>query len=146
MPAARGARILAPAEQRRAGRPGRPLPGGGELVVLRREDEIRVAIVTAAGVRRSWRLVSRTPVAEVQLAEPLGQLVVLVFRTYTDREDEFVVLVLDRSGIAERFSVTSDGWAETAPLSRFRLAGGSLHRLGSTPEGLFVDRFDLEVR
>jgi hypothetical protein len=45
----------------------------------------------------------------------------------------------------DRFAVESREWAESAPLARFRLAGSSLYRLGSTPAGLFVDRFDLEV-
>jgi hypothetical protein len=55
------------------------------------------------------------------------------------------VLVLDRNGIADEFSVESLEWAESAPLARFRVSGASLYRLGSTRAGLFVDRFDLEV-
>ena len=43
-------------------------------------------------------------------------------------------------------SLDSADWAESAPLSRFRLLGSSLYQLGSTQEGLFVDRFDLEVK
>jgi hypothetical protein len=64
---------------------------------------------------------------------------------YTDDRDEFVVLVLDSHGVAQRFSVASDTWTETAPLARFRLAHGGLYRLRTTPAGAFVDRFDLEV-
>jgi hypothetical protein len=45
----------------------------------------------------------------------------------------------------DSFAVESLEWAESAPLARFRLAGSSLYRLGSTRAGLFVDRFDLEV-
>jgi hypothetical protein len=45
-----------------------------------------------------------------------------------------------------RASLDSVDWAETAPLSRFRLRGSSLYQLGSTSAGLFVDRFDLEVK
>jgi hypothetical protein len=48
--------------------------------------------------------------------------------------------------VIDSFSVASADWAETAPLSRFRLRGSGLYQLGSTPGGLFVDRFDLEVR
>ena len=33
----------------------------------------------------------------------------------------------------------------TAPLSRFRAVGGSLYQLGSAPDRLFVDRYDLGV-
>jgi hypothetical protein len=56
---------------------------------------------------------------------------------------EFVVLVLGRAGIVSRFSVPGSDWADSAPLSRFRLAGNSLYQLGSTPAGVFVDRYDL---
>jgi hypothetical protein len=53
--------------------------------------------------------------------------------------------VLGDAGIVRRLSLASNDWAETAPLSRFRLVGTSLYQLGSTPQGLFVDRYDLEV-
>ncbi len=140
-----GSRI-APDSQRRQGRNGRPLRGGGEIVVLRRGNEIRVAVVGPTGVRRSWRIASNTALAEVQLAEPLGQHLVVVARVYTDDADEFVALVLGAEGLIHRVSLDAADWAETAPLGRFRLVGGSLYQLGSTPAGAFVDRFDLEVR
>ncbi len=47
---------------------------------------------------------------------------------------------------AQQFAVASADWAETAPLSRFRLVGRSLYQLGSNAAGAFVDRYDLEVR
>ena len=59
--------------------------------------------------------------------------------------DEFAVLVLDRDGLVSRAAVDSADWAETAPVSRFRLRGTSLYQLGSTSDGAFVDRYDLEV-
>ena len=90
-------------------------------------------------------MTSPTPLAEVQLAEPIGDRLVVVARTYTDQASEFLVLVLGSKGVEQRFSLDPADWAETAPLSRFRLRGSSLYQLGSTPEGLFVDRFDLEV-
>jgi hypothetical protein len=90
--------------------------------------------------------VSGTPLAEVQLAERWCQRLVLVVRVYDGGSDEFVVLVLDRDGLVDRFALDSADWAETAPLGRFRLLGRSLYRLGSSPSRVFVDRFDLEVR
>jgi hypothetical protein len=146
MPVAAGGRPVGPSEQRRRARSGRPLRGGGEVVVLRRDNEIRVALVVNGEVRRSWRVSSSTSLAEVQLAEPHGQHLVLVVRAYADGVDEFAVLVLGRRGLEQRFSIASADWAESAPLGRFRLVGGSLYRLGSSPTGAFVDRFDLEVR
>ncbi len=145
MPVAMGGSPVGPSEQRRRARSGRPLRRGGEVVVLRRDNEIRVALVVNGDVRRSWRLSSSTPLAEVQLAEPHGQRLVLVVRAYADGVDEFAVLGLGRRGLEQRFSIASADWAETAPLGRFRLVGDSLYRLGSSPTGAFVDRFDLEV-
>lgn len=145
-PAANGTGILGPAAQRVLGRSGRPLRGGDEVVVLRRDREVRVALVGARGVRRAWRVSSDTPLAEVQLAEPIGNRLVLVVRAYSDARDEFVVLLLGDGGVDARFSVSSSDWVETAPVSRFRLAGSSLFQLGSTPSGPSVDRFDLEVK
>jgi hypothetical protein len=127
-------------------RPGRTAPTGEEIVVLRRENELRAAVVRDGAVLRSWRIRSETPLAEVQLAEPTPRGLLLVLRIYTDVRDEFVALLLGPEGILERVAVDSAAWAETAPLARFRFTGTSLYRLGSTRAGLFVDRFDLEVR
>jgi hypothetical protein len=140
-------RPASPREQVTRGHVGRLFRGGLEAVALRRENEIRIALVSRDVVVRSWRLTSGTPLAEVQLAEPLGQDVVLVVRVYDEGvRDEFLVLILGRSGLDDRFAVDSVDWAETAPLGRFKLVSRSLYRLGSTREGAFVDRFDLEVR
>jgi hypothetical protein len=136
-----------PTEQLRRGRAGRRFAGGAEVVVLRHDNEIRAALVSGQTVTRSWRVTSDTPLAEVQLAEPYGQRLVLVVRVYQDGVgDEFAVLVLDRNGLVDRFALDAADWAEAAPFGRFRLKGRSLYRLGSTPSGAFVDRFDLEVR
>ena len=145
MPVADGTEALSSSDQSRRGRTGRPLPDGREVIVLREGDEVRLALVSASGPRRSWRLRSDTSIAEVQLAEPLGNRLVVVLRVYTETEDEFVALVLGPHGAEERFALASADWAETAPLTRFRLAGSSLYQLGSTPDGAHVDRFDLEV-
>ena len=146
MPARRGETWLPQTAQARSGHPGRTLPNGRELVVFRAgTSEARVAEVAGGRVRRAWRIVSATPLGEVQLAEPLGNRVVLVIRPYTETQDEFLVLVLGDRGVERSFGVDSADWAETAPLARFRLAGSSLYRLGSTPSGMHVDRFDLEV-
>jgi len=69
-----------------------------------------------------------------------------VVRVYDEHSDEFRVLDLDRRGLVREFAIESADWAETAPLSRFRLIGGSLYQLGSDPAGAFVDRYDLGVR
>jgi hypothetical protein len=146
MPVAAAGSLVGPDGQRRSGRSGRLHGGGTEVIVLRHGNEIRVALAGSAGVLRSWRITSQNALAEVQLAEPLGNNLVLVTRVYTDGRDRFLVLVLDRSGVRRSFALESAEWAETAPLARFRLVGASLYQLGSTPAGVFVDRFDLEVK
>ncbi len=135
----------APAEQIRRGKPSRPLRGGGRIVVFRHRNELRLALVSGRNVTRAWRVTSGTSLADVQLVEPIGQRLVVVARVFDEQHDEFLVLVLDRNGVVDRFGVDSADWAETAPLSRFRLHGTSLYRLGSSAAGIFVDRFDLEV-
>jgi len=145
MPIIDGGAILSADSQRLRGTSGRPLAGGDEVVVFRTGNEIRAAIAGPRGVRRSWRITSDTPLGEVQLAEPLGTRLVVVFRVYTDSASEFVALAADQRGVARELSLGSAAWAETAPLSRFRLRGSSLYRLGSTSHGLYVDRYSLEV-
>jgi hypothetical protein len=146
MQAAADGQMLSPARQAKTGRGGRPLRGGGEMIVLRRGNEIRVALTGNDGARRSWRVRSDDLLAEIQLAEPIGSNVLVVARVYAGSRDEFVVFVLGAKGLIRSFSMKSVDWAESSPLSRFRLVGRSLYRLGSTPEGVFVDRYDLEVR
>ncbi len=145
LPATAGARSLARRAQSTRGESAVPLEDGRRVAVLRVADEVRVALIADQDVRRAWRIRSATPLAEVQLAEPLGERLVVVVRVFTQSRDEFVALVLDRSGVASRFALDTADWAETAPLSRFRLAGGALYQLGSTPKSVRVDRFDLEV-
>jgi hypothetical protein len=140
-----GAALDRPAQAVR-GRPGRPFANGREVVVERvGAGELRLAEIAGDALVRSWRITSATSLGEVQLAEPRGNRLVVVTKTYTDERSEYVVLVLDRSGVASTFAVEPLEWAESAPLARFRLAGASLYRLGSTRAGLFVDRFDAEV-
>jgi hypothetical protein len=146
LPVAEHGAALDRSAQAARGRPGRPFANGREVVVERvGAGELRVAEVAGNVVVRSWRITSATPLGEVQLAEPSGNRLVVVTKTYTDYRSEYVVLVLGRSGVANAFAVESLEWAESAPLARFRLAGSSLYRLGSTRAALFVDRFDVEV-
>ena len=146
LPAADAAGPLGRSEQARGAQNGKPLTNGHELLVDRvGESELRLAETAGRSIVRSWRITSATPFGEVQLAQPLGSGAVVVTKAYTDDRDEFVVLVLDRTGAVAHFSVDSDSWTETAPLARFRLVGATLYRLRTTPAGMTIDRFDLEV-
>jgi hypothetical protein len=140
-----GAPGLSRAAQEAHASVGRPVAGEDQVVVYRQGREARIAVVGQTGVRRAWRILSETPLAEIQLAEPVGDRVVAVVRTYTESDSEFEVLVLDGHGVKKQFALPSADWAETAPLARFRLSGSSLYQLGSTPSGMFVDRYDLGV-
>jgi hypothetical protein len=146
MPVSSGGTPLSPREQRSRGRVGRLLPSGSETVTYRTGNELRIAIIRRGQVRTSWRVRSPATLGEVQLAEPLGSRMIVVLRTYDDASDRFQVLVLDRHGVVGQFAVSSAEWAEASPLSRFRIAGTRLYQLGSDPTGVFVDRYDLEVR
>jgi hypothetical protein len=142
----RAAPALSRREQARSGRAGRRLADGSEVVVLRTGvAELRLARVAGGHLQAGWRILSDTPLGEVQLAEPWGNRLVAVVKTYTDARDEFLVLILDTKGLVGQFSVASGEWATSAPLARFRLVGSSLYHLGSTAEGAYVDRYDLEA-
>lgn len=141
MPVAANGAPLSRVSQRRAGHGVHH----GVIVDHVGESELRIAETRGEAPSRGWRITSFTPLGEVQLAEPIGNGVVVVTHAYTDDRDEFVVLVLGDDGATQSFSVASDSWTETAPLGRFRLSRGALYRLRTTPAGAFVDRFDLEV-
>ncbi|HEU5211232.1 MAG TPA: hypothetical protein VFU10_00520 [Gaiellaceae bacterium] len=145
VPAVEDGAALGLRAQRRGAEPLRAVSASRQVAVVRAGDEVRVAIVGPGGVERAWRVLSTTPLAEVQLAEPYADGVLLVVRTYTDTRAEFEVVQLGARGPVASFALASDDWAETMPLSRFRLSGSSLYQLGSTPSGVHVDRFDLEV-
>lgn len=146
MPAAVGAAPLTPKQQGQAAHTAKHLANGGDVLVDRvGESELRVAELHGGKERRSWRIMSATPLGEVQLAESHGNHIVVVTRAYTENRDEFEVLLLDRGGLAGHFAAESNSWTETAPLARFRLTRDGLYRLRTTPSGTFVDRFDLEV-
>jgi hypothetical protein len=142
---ANGAVLDRPAQAER-GQSGRPLGQGREVLVDRvGVGELRLAEVAQGTVLRGWRLRSSTPLGEVQLAEVTGNRLVVVVKTYTEEQAEYVALVLDRGGVVQLSSLEASQWAEAAPLARFRLSQSSLYQLGSTPAAAFVDRYDLEV-
>jgi hypothetical protein len=121
------------------------------VVVLSLGNEIRIGAYAPGGPSgyrfSTIRLTSATAVADVQLAQtlPSGRLLV-VFSVYTDTDHEYEAAVIDPSGaLVDQFSLPAPEWAQSMPLSRFRLVGSSLYELGSTGQGAFVDRYDLGV-
>jgi hypothetical protein len=126
-------------------------PGGAtSVVVLSTGSEIRVGTYAPVGPTyqlMTARITSATPVADIQLAQtlPSGRLLV-VFSVYTETQHEYEAVVVDSFGaLVDQFSLPAAEWAQSMPLSRFRLVGSSLYELGSTDAGAFVDRYDLGV-
>jgi hypothetical protein len=132
----------------------RALPGSpsqaGNLVMLAGGHDVRIGTYAPIGSTyrlSSFRITSTTPVADVQLAQtlPSGRVLV-VFSVYSDTDHEYEAVVVDPSGaLVNQFSLPAFDWAQSMPLSRFRLVGSSLYELGTTDQGAFVDRYDLEV-
>ena len=119
-------------------------------MVLASGNEVRLGMyaATAAGYQLATaRIMSATPVADVQLAQKLpSSRILVVFSVYTDTDHEYEAVVLTASGgLVDQFSLAAADWAQSMPLSRFRLVGSSLYELGSTDGGVFVDRYDLGV-
>ena len=135
------------ARKPRDGRPGRPLATAERSSsTASAPAELRIAELAGNAVVRSWRITSETPLGEVQLAEPHGNELVVVLKTYTDDRGEYVVLVLRQRGVggaASRSSPPSGPSPRRSPVSAS--PGRPSIELGSTAAGAFVDRFDLEV-
>ncbi len=140
VPVLEDGRPLSLDDQARAGLPGRPLPDGRQLAVWVRRD-VRVAVVDEHGVEQSWRILPARAPATLELAQPMGGELVFVFAAAGARS-QYDVLVLRGSRVVDAFPLPRQQWVETAG-SAFRLSGSSLYKLGSTPRGVFVDRYDL---
>jgi hypothetical protein len=140
-----GTRSLALADQLSGGLPGRPGTNGAQTFVLSTGTEVRVASVTPTGWS-SVRVLSATPVADVQIAERTpGGSMVLVYSVYTENAHEHEVLIIGPQGsLLDRFAVSANEYSDVSAAA-FRLAGSSLYALGSTSSGVFVDRYDLGV-
>jgi hypothetical protein len=144
-----GRMAVDPSAQLTSAAPGAP-GGAANVVVLSTGTEIRVGTYTPDASRyqvSTARITSTTPVADIQLAQtlPSGRLLV-VFSVYTETQHEYQAVVVDSSGApVDEFSLPAAEWAQSMPLSRFRLVGSSLYELGSTDAGVFVDRYDLGV-
>jgi hypothetical protein len=143
LPVGGAGQLLQPSQQSAAARPGLPAAGGAEVVVHARRTEALFALVQGDRVLRAWRVGSGTNLGEIQLAEPYRDGLLVVLRMWTSQRAEFVALVLSPSGLAGSFAVDAVEWAESAALGRFKLAGGHLFQLRSTPAGAEVVSFDL---
>jgi hypothetical protein len=143
LPVGGAGQLLQPSQQAAAARPGLPAAGGADVVVQASRTEALFALVQGDRVLRAWRVASGTNLGEIQLAEPYRDGLLVVLRVWTSQRAEFVALVLSSTGLASSFAIDAAEWAESAALGRFKLAGGRLFQLRSTPAGAEVVAFDL---
>ncbi|HEX2089134.1 MAG TPA: hypothetical protein VHI54_04250 [Actinomycetota bacterium] len=130
---------------------GIPISGDAKLVRIATDRSIRLATVSGDEVSNAVEVQSDTPLGEVALAEPDGNggywCVVRVWRENPAPADQYHVLHISGEEIVESFAVSSEQFADTPPLSRFRLAnGGNLYQLTTSPSGVRIVRFELGGR
>ena len=86
---------------------------------------------------------------EVALAEPYGAggyvVVVRVWRSRPKPADQFQVIHISGGRVIQTFAVSSRSFADTPPLSRFRIGpDGSLYQLATGSSGIRIVRFELK--
>jgi hypothetical protein len=127
--------------------PGMPLPDGRRLLRIGREDSLRLGYGSPAGASGAVELLSPASFGDVALAEPDGTggfwTVVRTWRS-SPAADQYQVVHVSGGLVASTFAVSSQGFAETPPSSRFRLGpDGNLYQLVTGPDGVRIVRFDL---
>jgi hypothetical protein len=129
---------------------GMPIGGGRHLLRVAREDRVRLATVGHEGmVTGAVELRSKLRFGDLALAEPDGHggyvVVVHVWRVEPAPADQYQVIHLAGGRVVRTFAVADGLFAETPPLSRFRVGpDGSLYQLTTSPDGMRIQRFDLK--
>lgn len=128
---------------------GRPLAGGGQLLTVVRGNAVRLGLVDAAGrVGGAVELTSSAALGELALGEPDGRggyvVVVHVWRDGPAAADRYQVIHVSADRSISTFTVPNEEFAETAPLSKFRLGpDGALYQLTSSPDGMRIVRYQI---
>jgi hypothetical protein len=143
LPTGPGKPPFSAAKQVELARAGRTVAGGLEIVVHASPARARFALVRGERVVRSWLVKSPSRLGEVQLVEPYGDGLLVVVRLWNEIRAQFRVLRLAPGGLAGDFAIDRSEWAETAPLSRFRLRGTTLYQLRSGPSGIAIAAFEI---
>ncbi len=128
---------------------GLPTVSGAELLRIGDQDGIRLAMARDALVTDAVELRSGQLLGGLLLAESDGGngywVVVHTWREVPTPADQYQVLHVAGRRMASTFAVGDDRFAETPPLSRFRLgADGALYQMRTSPDGMRIVRFDLE--
>ena len=127
---------------------GAPIPGDAELVRIGTTESVRLATVSGDEASNAVEVHSDTSLGEVALAEPDGTggywCVVRVWREDPTPADQYQVFHISGGAIVESFGVSAEQFADTPPLSKFRLGSdGDLYQLTTSPGGVRIVRFDL---
>jgi len=126
----------------------RPLAGGSGLLRVGSENGVRLGRLAGGVVGDAVELRSTQSLGEVALAEPDGPhgciVVVHVWRTAPTPADQYQVLRVAGGRVVESFAAGDQRFAETAPLSKFRLGlDGHLYQMTDQPDGVRIVRYDL---
>ena len=127
---------------------GRPVAPEAELLRVGNGSDVRLATVRGGVVSDAVKLVSDLRLGDVAMAEPDGGsgywCVVHVWREGPLAADQYDVVHVNGAEILQAFAVANREYAETPPLSRFRLGGdGALYQLSSSPSGMRILRYEL---
>jgi hypothetical protein len=127
---------------------GLPDTAGGQLLSVAREDRVRLGMVTGTRVHRAVELRSAERFGELALSQTDGHdgyyVVVRVWRSTPTPADQYQFVHLARGRIAQTFAMADERFAESAPLSKFRIGSdGNLYQLVSSPAGMRIVRYDL---
>jgi hypothetical protein len=140
--------------ERRSGATAVPFTGmpttadGAQLLRVATERSIRLGVVRDGVVRDAVDLRSTVAFGEVALAavDSAGRYVVVVrtWRGGADPVDQYQAIVIRGGAVERTFGIPDVAFADTPPLSRFRLgADGRLYQLRTTAAGVVVVRYDL---
>ena len=127
---------------------GHPIGGDAQLLRVGSSTAVRLAGVSGERLSNAVEIRSEVPLGDVALAEPDGSggylCVVRVWRGGPSPADQYQVLHIKRGKVVKTFAVSSEQYADTPPLSTFRLGrDGDLYQLATGPSGFRIFRFDL---
>jgi hypothetical protein len=127
---------------------GLPGTGGARLLRIGTERSIRLALAGDGAVRQAVEVTSSRSFGEVALAAADGNggylVVVHVWRSSPTAADQYQVIAMRSGRVVKTFAIANTSFAETPPLSRFRLGrDGLLYHMVTTASGVAIERFDL---
>jgi hypothetical protein len=126
---------------------GRPATGGREFLRVVAGDSVRLATVAGGRVADAIEVRFGQRLGELALAEPdgvNGYWAVVHVRREQPPADHYQVLHVSSGRVVQSFAVGDRRFADTPPLSRFRLGrDGLLYQLVTSPEGIRILRYGL---